>query len=158
MPGVLYMDATIAPSRSLSRQGFIALISAVTFINACTALVFVAMGAALVPVFMGMDLLAVIVAFHFSYRAAKRLERVLVTAERIEVYVEQEGSRETVWSSPTAFTQVALVDDEDEREPGVRLRLSGRSVRVAGALSPQERKDFCTALETAIWRAKRERI
>ena len=49
MDGPLYMDAVITPHRSLSRRGFIILISVLTAINTATAMVFLAMRAAPVP-------------------------------------------------------------------------------------------------------------
>ena len=58
--------------------------------------------------------------------------------------------------SPTAFTRVA-VEEEDGRNVGLRLALSGKNVPVAQALSPRERGEFAKALEHAIWEARRER-
>jgi uncharacterized membrane protein len=152
----VYMDAVIKPNRSLSERGFIILIAVVTLANCCSAAVFVAMGATLVPIFLGVDVLAVIVAFLVSYRGAKRVERVHITARDIRVTHEAPNWTRVVWESPTAFTRVA-VEKEEERTIGLRLALSGREVAVAQALSPRERGEFAEALQQAISEARRER-
>ena len=151
-----YMDAVITPHRSLSERGFIILIAVVTLANCCSAAVFVYMGATLVPIFMAFDVLAVIVAFLVSFSAARRIERVTITARDVVVTHEAPNWTRVVWESPTAFTRVA-VETEDDRTVGLRLALSGREVPVAQALSPRERGEFAKALERAIWEARRER-
>ena len=156
MTTAVYMDAVITPNRSLSERGFVVLISVVTLANCASAAVFIAMGAVLVPFFLGLDLLAVVVAFLVSFQAAKRVERVQVTAGEVLVTHETPKWRRVVWTSPTAFTRVA-VETEEERTVGVKLTLSGRESPVAEALSPKERGEFAQALEQAIWQARRER-
>jgi uncharacterized membrane protein len=151
-----YMDAEIRPNRSLSERGFIVLIGIVTVANCASAAVFVAMGATFVPIFLGVDLMAVVVAFLVSFQAAKRVERVQVTARDVRVTQETPRWSRVIWESPTAFTRVH-VEREEERTVGLKLALSGREVAVAASLSPRERAEFAQALERAIWQAKRER-
>jgi uncharacterized membrane protein len=151
-----YMDAVITPHRSLSERGFIILIAVVTIANCCSAAVFVHMGAVFVPFFLGIDVMAVLVAFTVSYRQARRVERVTITAREVRVTHETPSWSRVVWESPTAFTRVN-VEREDEQTFGLRLALSGREVAVAQALSPRERGEFAKALEQAIWEARRER-
>ncbi|MDB5451349.1 MAG: hypothetical protein JWQ52_2477 [Phenylobacterium sp.] len=152
----LYMDAVITPHRSLSERGFIVLIAIVTLANCASAAVFIAMGATFVPIFLGVDLLAVFVAFMVSFQAAKRIERVQVTARDIRITHETPKWSRLVWESPTAFTKVAVETDE-ERAVELKLSLSGREVSVAAALSPGERAVFAQALERAIREARSER-
>jgi uncharacterized membrane protein len=156
MMGQTYMDAVITPHRSLSERGFIILIAVVTLANCCSAAVFVHMGAVFVPFFLGIDVMAVLVAFTVSYRQARRVERVTITARDVVVTHETPSWRRVVWESPTAFTRVN-VEREDDHTFGLRLALSGREVAVAQALSPRERGEFAKALEQAIWEARRER-
>ena len=156
MTGQTYMDVVITPNRSLSARGFIVLISVVTLANCASAAVFVWMGATLVPIFLALDVLALLVALVASFNAAKRVERVRVTARDVRVTHETPTSSRVVWESPTAFTRVAVEKDE-ERTVGVNLLLSGREVAVARALSPKERGEFAEALQHAIWEARRER-
>jgi len=157
MDGPLYMDAVISPHRSLSRRGFIVLISILTFINAVTAAVFIAVGAGPVPLFLAFDVVAVMLAFAMSRRQARRIERIQVSAREVRVMLETSRGAQMVWSSPTAFTRVALLG-EAEDETDLRLQLSNREVAVAGALSRRERLDFCQALDGAIMRARTGRL
>ena len=152
MDGPFYMDAVITPHRSLSRKGFIVLISVLTGINTLTAIIFLAMRAAPVPLFLGLDVIAVVVAFVASGRAAQRKERIQVTAVEVRVVLETPEGEHTIWQSPTAFTRVALAGAEGEAD--VQLRLSDRAVDVARALTRSERRDFAAALERAIRRAR----
>src|SRR5688572_27484745 len=99
----LYMDAVITPNRSLSERGFVVLISIITLANMASAAVFLAMGAALIPVFLGIDLAAVLIAFLVSFRAAKQVERVQVSAGRVVVTHETPRWSKVIWESPTAF-------------------------------------------------------
>jgi uncharacterized membrane protein len=155
MLGQTYMDAVITPHRSLSERGFIILITVVTLANCCSAAVFVYMGALFVPFFLGLDVLAVIVAFMASFRAARRIERVQVTARDIVITHEAPNWSRVVWESPTAFTRVAV--EEDDGAIDLRLAISGKEVAVAQALSPRERGEFAKALQQAIRDARMER-
>jgi uncharacterized membrane protein len=155
MSRALYMDAEIRPNRSLSRRGFIVLFSLISALNVACALVFVLRGAVLVPFFMGAGEAGVAAAFLASFRAARVVERVQVSAAAIRVTQETPRSTRLVWESPTAFTRVATERDEDNRVTGLALALSGRTRAVAAALSPRERGEFGRALEDAIYRARR---
>ncbi|HWA64131.1 MAG TPA: DUF2244 domain-containing protein [Caulobacteraceae bacterium] len=156
MDGPLYMDAVITPHRSLSERGFIVLIGFMTAVNCVTALIFVMMGSGLVLPFMSLDLVAVVVAFALSNRAARKTERVQVSAAQVRVLLETPKGTETVWTSPTAWTRVTLIG-EAEDATDLRLNLSGREHPVATALSRRERLDFAQALDEAIMRARKER-
>jgi uncharacterized membrane protein len=154
MDGPYFMDAVITPNRSLSRKGFVTLISVMTAINAVAALGFYLIGAAPIPVFLGFDLLAVVVAFAVSRRPGSN-ERIQVTAAEVRVLMRsREGDERIVWASPTAFTQVDLNGDAGDATD-LRLRLSGRQLPVARTLSRPERLAFAQALHEAIRRARR---
>jgi len=151
----LYMDAEIKPHRSLSERGFIILISIITAANVASAIVFLRLHANVVPIFLAVDVVAIIVAFLASFRAARMIERVQVSAAEVKVTYEAGDRVRVVWESPTAFTRVTTERDEDNRVTALRLALSGRQTAVAAALSPRERGEFAKALEEAIWKAKR---
>jgi uncharacterized membrane protein len=149
------MDAEIKPHRSLSERGFIVLISIITAANVASAIVFLRLHANVVPIFLAVDVVAIIVAFLASFRAARMIERVQVSAAEVKVTYEAGDRVRVVWESPTAFTRVTTERDEDNRCTALRLALSGRQTAVAAALSPRERGEFAKALEEAIWKAKR---
>ncbi|MBR7617930.1 DUF2244 domain-containing protein [Phenylobacterium sp. 20VBR1] len=154
MDDLVFMDAEIRPNRSLSQRGFMVLITVVTVLNCASAAVFISMGAYFVPMFLGLDLIAIVVAFLASFAAAKQIERVLVTDRRVQVFRETPNWRKLMWESPTAFTRVTLLT-EDDHAVDLRLALSGKEAQVAAALSPSERAEFARALEDAIYKARR---
>lgn len=156
MTAALYMDAVLTPNRSLPKRGFYWLIGLLIAFNLAVGALFVSMGALPVPIFLGLDVLGVIVAFRANYRGARQAERVQVSADQVRVLHQIGRHARTVWSSPTAFTRVA-VEAPGEHEARVRLRLSDRSLTVGAALSPGERSDFAAALEQAISQARAER-
>jgi uncharacterized membrane protein len=152
-----FMDAVITPHRSMSSKGFIILIGVLTTINIVSAGFFLYLGAGPVPIFLGLDLVAVIVAFAVSNRAARRHERIRVTASEVVVTQASPQGEQTVWTSPTAFTRLAMVGDVGDAAH-LRLRLSDRELQVARDLSRPEREAFAKALDTALWRARTGRI
>jgi len=153
MDGPLFMDAVITPNRSLTARGLVVLILVMTALDAALATLFVAMGAAPIPIFMAIALLAAVVALVASRRAATRRERIQVTAAEVRVVLESPRGAQTVWTSPTVFTRVSLAGEDDD-ESRLALHLSDRELAVARALSRRERRDFATALERAIARAR----
>jgi uncharacterized membrane protein len=156
MDALLHLDAVLTPTRSLSRTGLYVLLGVLALFNILVAILFLAMGAKPIPIFLGLDFLAVLLAFHLSYRQARRRERVQVSADEVLVVHEVGAQKRTVWRSPTAFTRVE-VEAKGQPEVRVTLALSRRRLVVAGQVSPQERTDFADALEAAIRSARAER-
>ena len=157
MAATLYLDARLAPTRSLSKRGFAWLFGLLLLVNLGMAAFVIAVGAFPVPVFLGLDVLGVWIAFRASYgRAAGQAEHVQVSADEVRVTHEIGRHRRTVWSSPTAFTRVDI-EAPGEHEARVRLKLSGRSLTIGHALSPIERTDLARDLEEAIRAARAER-
>jgi uncharacterized membrane protein len=157
MDDIVFMDAEIRPNRSLSQRGFIILIAVVTVLNCASAAVFIAMGAYFVPMFLGLDVLAITAAFLASFAAAKQIERVIVTDRAVRVTHETPKWTKLVWESPTAFTRVNVLT-EDDQAIDLRVALSGKEEAVARSLSPGERAAFAKALESAIRKARRARF
>jgi len=156
MDARLHMDTVLTPTRSLSRTGLYVLLGVLALFNLLVAILFLVMGAWPAPVFLGIDFMAVLLAFHLSYRQARRRERVQVSADEVRVVHEVGAQKRTVWRSPTAFTRVE-VEAKGQPEVRVTLALSRRRIMVAGQVSPQERADFADALEAAIRSARAER-
>jgi uncharacterized membrane protein len=156
MQARLHMDAVLTPTRSLPKVGLYVVLGVLAAFNILVAVMFLAIGAWPAPIFLGLDFLAVLLAFHLSYRQARRRERVQVSADEVRVVHEVGAQKRTVWRSPTAFTRV-LVEAKGQPEVRVTLALSRRRLVVAGQVSPQERSDFANALEAAIRSARAER-
>ena len=152
----IYMDRVIAPHRSLTPQGATVLLAVVMAFNALVAIFLLALGAPPVLPFLGLDVLALWLALRASDRAARRTERVRVTAETVTVSHEDEKGSRTVWTSPTAFTRVG-VDLPGEHDARVRLMIYRKRLTLARSLSPDERISFANALQDAIRAARNER-
>jgi len=71
----LFMDAVLRPHRSLSLAAFKLLFGVFIAMNLAVAAFFLAQGAFPVAGFLGLDVLAVWLAFRWSYRGARRVER-----------------------------------------------------------------------------------
>jgi uncharacterized membrane protein len=152
----LHLDAVIAARPSLPLKGFAVLLAVVLLLNLPVALIFLRMGAPPIPAFMGLDVLALCLAFWISFRRARRAERVRISADRVEVF-EEDGARSTsIWTSPTAFTRVAL-EDEGRSGPEVRLKLSGKRLTIGRRLGPVERANLAETVDDAIRAARAER-
>jgi len=156
MASPLYMDRVIAPHRSLSPQGAAVLLAVMLAFNILVAGFLLVVGAPPVLPFLGLDVLALWLALRASDRAARRTERVQVTAEAVTVSREDEKGSRTVWSSPTAFTRVG-VDLPGEHDARVRLMIHRKRLTLARSLSPEERISFANALQDAIRAARAER-
>jgi uncharacterized membrane protein len=156
MQARLHMDAVLTPTRSLPKAGLLVVLGVLGAANVVVAAMFLAIGAKPIPIFLGVDFLAVLLAFHLSYRQARRRERVQVSADEICVSHEVGAQKRTVWRSPTAFTRLE-VRDRGEPEVSVALQLYRRRLVLAGQISPQERTEFADALEAAIKSARAER-
>ncbi len=152
----LHLDAVIAPRPSLPLKGFTALLVVVVVLNLPVGLLFFRMGAFPATAFMGLSVLALIIAFWASYRRTLRAERVRISADTVEVF-EEDGARSTsIWTSPTAFTRVAL-EDEGRSGPAVRLKLSNKRLTIGQRLGPVERANLAETVDNAIRSARAER-
>ena len=152
----IHLDTLITPERSLPLSGFKVLLGVLIAINLIVGSIFLAMGAWPAPVFLGLDVLGVYVAFRISYRRAATRERVVVTADQVQVLKELGGKASPVWSSPTAFTRIDL-DRSGRHGADLRLALSNKRLRIGQALGPREREGLAEAIEAAIRSARAER-
>ncbi len=152
----IHLDTVITPERSLSVTGFKVLLCVLILANLIIGTFFLTMGAWPAPIFLGLDVLGVFIAFRVSYRRAATRERVVVTADQVQVLKELDGKTRPVWTSPTAFTRVDL-ERSDRYGPQVRLQLSGKRLLIGQALGPKEREALAEKIEQAILSARSER-
>jgi uncharacterized membrane protein len=146
--GRLFMDATLAPNRSLSVRAFTWLIAVFVTINSAMAIFFAMKGAYPVLAFLVLDVALVIGAFWINYRDGRARERVVVAADRLHVMRQPvRGGAEHYVTHP----HWAQVHTE---ERAVRIAAGGRDLTVAAALSADERADFAEALRRALLQAR----
>src|SRR5476651_2433288 len=83
--GGVFLDAMLAPHRSLPPAGFVALMAIVGGFSVVASIVFVWRGAWPVTGFFGLDVALVYLAFRLNYRSARRRERVRLVEDALTV-------------------------------------------------------------------------
>lgn len=154
--GPLYMDAVLAPNRSLSNPGFVALMSVLVAASFAAGVLFVSVGAWPVFGFFGLDVLLVWLAFRLSYRSGRLREQVRVAAETAEIVRVHPAGHVQRWRAAPQLSRVE-VDAPMTHDGQVRLVSSGRVLVLGAFLSPPEREDFGKRLAAAFDSARAER-
>lgn len=143
----LFFDATLTPSRSLDRRGFVALLAALIALNAFLAARLVLAGGWPILPFLGLDVAGVLVAFRLNYRAGRAVERIRLDRSALTVtHVDPSGVQRD-WSFEPSWVRVGI----DDRPRGrVTITTHGKGVTVAEFLSPGERREVAAALRDAL--------
>jgi uncharacterized membrane protein len=151
----LFFDAELRPNRSLSRNGFLTLMIAVSVLVAIPSAIFLAMGAWPVAGFLGLDIVALYFAFRASYAQGRAREFVRVTNERLDIArLDQYGRHTGQASFPSYWVRVHM-DDPPEPDSQLKVSAAGRSAVVGGFLSAEERVSLAYALRDALDKARR---
>lgn len=139
-------DAVLYPNRSLGRFGFHLLMAAIVLVSVAIGAAFVLAGAWPVTGFLGADILLLYVAFRWNYRQGRRAEFIqLDGAELVVRRVEPSGHRRE-WRFDAHWVRVTI----DDASQQLTLSSHGRSLAVAGFLSPDERLELGRALHAAL--------
>ena len=91
-------SAVLTPHRSLSRKGFLILMTVLGLISFATGTAFLLAGAWPVFGFCGLDVLLIYFAFRLSYRRAKAYEQVTVTPSELTVRQVSHHGRISEWT------------------------------------------------------------
>ena len=144
-------QATLTPHRSLSRQGFLAVMGLVVAVNLVVGGVFMAMGAWPITGFAGLDVLLVWWAFRANFADARRMERISITEHELVFDRLRENHPPEQQRFVRRWVRVELEEDR-ERELIGRLSLVSGATRVAVGdfLGPEERKTLASALRAAL--------
>jgi uncharacterized membrane protein len=142
-----YFDATLTPSRSLDRRGFVLLLAALVALNGILAVRLAFAGGWPILPFLGLDIAGVLIAFHLNYRAGRALERIQLDQRALTVtHIDPKGSQKN-WSFEPSWVRVGI----DDRPRGrVTITTHGKGVTIAEFLSPRERREVATALRDAL--------
>jgi uncharacterized membrane protein len=144
-------SVTLTPHRSLTREGFVALMAILVFINLAGGLFFLVAGAWPISGFMGLDVLFVWWAFRKNYADARRAERIVVEGDQVTLHrLSPQGQREALEFN-RRWLRVDLEFDEARDIVG-RLLLSyrGALTEVGSFLGADERKSLSKALRQAL--------
>jgi len=148
-------SATLTPHRSLSRKGFVVLMTGVSIISFIAGMVFLIAGAWPVFGFFGLDVLLIYWAFKANYRAAAEYEQVMVTPSELKF---RKVSAKGVARELTLNPLWVRLERETHEEFGVQklfLTFRDRRLSIGHFLSPDEKGSFSTALTAALSEARR---
>lgn len=143
-------SALLTPHRSLTRTGFLVLMSVVSAVSFIAGLAFLIMGAWPVFGFFGLDVLVIYWAFRINFRRARAYEEVFLTASELRYRRVNQHGRSMEWTFNPRWVQL---DQEIHAEFGVeRLYLASRGQRIGigSFLGPDEKASFAKALTEAL--------
>lgn len=145
--------AALMPYRSLSRSGFIVLMSAIGFVGFAAGTAFLMIGAWPVLGFFGLDVALVWLAFKLNYRAGRQLETIEIADGRLTLtHVDRHG-RQRVTELPATWIDVRLRESVDGRT-AIALASHGREHPFGGFLTDEERREFAPVLRDALQAAR----
>ena len=148
-------SAVLTPHRSLSRKGFLILMTVLGLISFATGTVFLLAGAWPVFGFCGLDVLLIYGAFRLSYRRANAYEHVTVTPSELTVRQVSHHGRISEWTLNPLWVKLDRVVHAEFGIERLFLVSHGRRLAIAGFLGPQEKESFALALSAALGEAKR---
>ena len=147
--GYASFRAVLHPHRSLSRQGFLILMSVLGSISFIAGIAFWSIGAWPVFGFFGLDVLAVFCAFKINYRDGLAHEVVELTPEILKLTrVSPSGSQRSFDFNPY-WVRVRLAEWPDGRT-NLSLASHGRYFEFGHLLNHDERREFAKILERAL--------
>ncbi len=143
--------ATLTPHRSLSREGFVILMSVIAGFNFAYGLFFYLIGAWPVVGFMGLDVALIWFAFRANFAAGRRAERIEITAHELVLERIAERRSPQVTRFMRRWVRVELEEDRERELIGpLYLRFRGKRTEIASFLGAQERLAFSKALKAAL--------
>jgi uncharacterized membrane protein len=148
-------SAVITPHRSLSRRGFVVLMSVIGAVNFAGGLVFFFAGAWPVVGFMGLDVALIYWALKANYRSASAYEQVVVTPTTLTVRKVSHRGAVGMWSLNPLWVKLDRQSIEEFGLQRLALISRGDRVPIADSLSPAERESFASALADALAQARR---
>jgi uncharacterized membrane protein len=143
--------ATLTPHRSLSREGFVILMSVVVGFSFAGGIFFYVIGAWPVVGFMGLDVALIWLAFRANFAAARRAERIEITARELVLERISERRSPQVTRFMRHWVRVELEEDRERDLIGpLYLRFRGKRTEIASFLGANERLAFAQALNAAL--------
>ena len=149
----ILLDAVLRPSPPLKPKTLLAILAAVALINIAFALSFILQGAWPIAPFLGLDVALLAWAFRASSRAAKRQERVTLTAAQLVVARIAPDGPSRQWAFNPYWVRVEM-DDPPEHGSQLTLWSHGKFLRIGQFLAPEERACFARTLKSALRNAR----
>ena len=150
----VFFDARLQPYRSLPPRGFGAVMAVLAGASFVMSVGCVMLGAWPVTGFFGLDVALVYFAFRVSYRSARKIEHVRLTAA--DLTVERVGVRgdRHHWRFEPVWTRLVF-EELDEDENRLSVTSHGRRLSLGAFLSPAQRRQLYCELADALARWRR---
>jgi uncharacterized membrane protein len=146
--------AVLRPHRSLGPQGFLIVMGLLSALSFATGLAFTLMGAWPVLAFFGLDVALVYLAFKLSYRSGRAYELVELTPDILKLTrVDPTGRRQSIDFNPY-WVRVEL-DEQPDGRTDLQLALRQQRHSFGHCLNDDEKRNFATALQSALISARR---
>lgn len=144
-------QATLTPHRSLTRQGFLAVMILVAAVNLVVGALFTAIGAWPVAGFAGLDVLLIWWAFRANFADARQMERISIDDHEL-VFDRMQANRPPEQKRfVRRWVRVELEEDRERELIGdLSLVSGGDRITVGAFLAPDERKTLASALRAAL--------
>ena len=147
--------ALLTPHRSLSRTGFLVVMSFVSAVSLAAGFAFLIMGAWPVVGFFGLDVLAIYVAFKINFRRAKASEEISVTPSELRLRRISHRGHVMEWVFNPLWVQLDQIAHQEFGIERLYLVSKGRRVAIASFLGADEKASFAKALGAALTAARR---
>lgn len=145
--------AVLTPYRSLSRTGFIALMSAIGLVGFVTGMAFLMIGAWPVLGFFGLDVALIWLAFKLNYRSGRQTETIEIDGGRLTLTRIDPWGRARITELPATWIDVRLREGHDGRT-AIALATHGREHPFGGFLTDDERRELAGILRAAVLTAR----
>jgi uncharacterized membrane protein len=148
-------SALLTPHRSLTRTGFLVLMSVVCAVSFVGGIASVMMGAWPILGFFGLDALAIYWAFKVNFRRARAYEELSITVSELKLRRVSHRGHVIEWTFNPRWVRLDQIAHEEFGIENLYLVSGGRSIGIGGFLSPDEKASFAKALLAALQAAKR---
>jgi uncharacterized membrane protein len=153
---------TIWPHRSLSRKGFVFLISILAGLLCTIGVGFFLAGAWPVIGFLGLELLVVWGAFNLNYRAAKVRETIETSTETLKIAHTDARGKSAITEFPVGWIRIHLSpsvtpDVSTRYRQRVILSSHGRKAEVGAFLHPAEKAKLSREIDGMVSRSRAAR-
>ncbi len=145
--------AVLTPYRSLSRTGFLILMSGIGLVSFVAGMVFLMIGAWPVLGFFGLDVALIWLAFKLNYRSGRQYETIEIADGLMTLtHVDPSGRVRTTQLTAT-WVDVRLKRTPDGRT-ALALASHGHEHPFGRFLTDDERREFTTILRDALLQAR----
>jgi uncharacterized membrane protein len=142
---------TLRPHRSLTREGFIAVMVLIAIINLIGGLMFFVLGAWPITGFLGLDVLLIWLAFKRNFADARRFETISVEGDAVLLQRFARNGPVSKVEFNRRWLRVELEYDEIREIVGrLLLRSHGVSHEIASFLGAEERQSLARELRRAL--------